>query len=260
MILKRRPIKPSDYETILASDIDVYPTETPLTAETFSIWYARHPEFGIIYYYDSNELVEGIEYEKEVIVGTCCVVPLTSQGWSKFTNGLLLESELDSEVLFDNSQHSDSGEDEIGLHIYHMERYPSWTSLKNKEENSERLGDLVLKSIQEILEELRITNTNLKVVGLSGLCVSTSGINLFSNYYNCRERSYISNEHILREPRQLNILSSHAHSNGGILVLETNQQSELQQFLDRGYHYITRCKMLVLKPEDCSVVWRYIRA
>ncbi|ORX90647.1 hypothetical protein K493DRAFT_339871 [Basidiobolus meristosporus CBS 931.73] len=262
-MLKRRAIEPSDFEAILASDIDVYPTESPLTLETLQKWYTHHPEFGMVYYHDGFDVDSGSgeNSSEPIVIGACSVVPLTAKGWLKLSCGEVIESQLEEDMLFNNAQ--PSGNCEIGLHIYHMERYPTWSSFSAQTGNKEKLGTLVLKSIQEILDQLRVTNRNLKVIGLSGLCVSTAGINLFSNYYNCREREdYICREYILRAPSnpQLAEIGPRQCNSKSLVVVETSNQETLTRLLEHGYQFITRCKMLVLKPEDCSVVWHHIKA
>jgi len=92
---------------------------------------------------------------------------------------------------------------------------------------------------------LRIRNPKLKICGLSGLCVSSSGIDLFYKQFNCRERDYVHTEHILEK-------------NGKLLCVDETKEN-LKSKLKSGCIYKNKCSMLVLFPNESSPVWKIIK-
>lgn len=212
-----RSIEEKDYDFLLELDKKVYPTDSPVTPEILNEWYQRNNEFGIL-------------FEENEIQGMCIVIPLNKNGWERLTKGELLESELSSETIFDNSR-----DKEIGLHIYHIEKFT----------DKKRFYQNCLAELNKRVCSLQETNKDLQIIGFSGLCVTSQGIGLFYNKFNCREREFINSEHILRKDDQLEIF-------------DTESNSDLQNKLEAGYEYLNRCKMLVLYPSEPSIVWRYL--
>ncbi|MFH1325245.1 MAG: hypothetical protein ABIH49_00545 [archaeon] len=101
-----RAINRKDYDKLLELDRKVYPTPNPVTPRILDSWFQKNPEFGIIF------------EENNKITGMCIVIPLNKIGWEKLINGELAESELSKETIFDNSR-----DKEIGIHIYHIEKF-----------------------------------------------------------------------------------------------------------------------------------------
>jgi len=217
--MKFRPITQKDYAKVLELDKKVYPTDNPVTSEIIQQWYQRNPEFGIVF------------ENRGKINGMCIAIPLNKKGWKKLINGKLAEGELNSKTIFDNSR-----DKEIGIHIYHIEKFDD-TREFHKES---------LTNINFIINKLRETNPKLKIIGFSALAVTSCGIGLFYNKFNCRERKFINDEHILR-------------INNKLETFKTNSQKELEDKLNQGYEYLNRCKMLVLYPNEPSVVWNYLK-
>jgi hypothetical protein len=205
-----------DYNFVLKLDKKVYPTKNSVTKKIISSWYKNNPEFGI-----------KISGKRK---GICVVIPLNESGWTKLINGKLSESNVTGKYLFDNKR-----EKEIGIHIYHIEKF----------EKNKNFYILALKQINKIIKKLRISNPKLKICGLSGLCVSSSGIDLFYKKFNCRERDYIHTEHILEKKGKL------------ICIDETKEN--LNSKLKSGYLYKNKCTMLILYPNEPSIVWNHIK-
>lgn len=215
-----RLINKNDYSFLLELDKKVYPTDSPVTKEVLGQWYQNNPEFGFIF------------EEKGKIKGVCVGIPLNKNGWRQLISGNLLESGLDSKTIFNNSRDS-----EIGIHIYHLEKFDE-SKIKVYEES--------LKQISNVINGLRLKNPKLKIIGFSGLAVTVQGVNLLYNKLNCRERKFINNEHIFKKNNQLKIF-------------KINSLKEILEKLEQEYEYITRCKMLVLYSDEPSIVWRYLR-
>ncbi len=138
---------------------------------------------------------------------------------------------MNSEYIFDNSR-----DKELCLHVYHIEKL---SEIKN-------FSILVLEKLQKIISKLKETNSNLVVSGFSGLCVTSQGIGLFYNKFNCRERDFINSEVILEK-------------NSKIKIADEENLEELNKDLSQGWSYKNRCKMLVTYPNEFSIVWNYLR-
>lgn len=217
--MKVRAITKKDFRLILQQDKRVYPTDSPVTEDILKSWYTKNPEFGMIY-----------EDEKKNVVGNCVIIPLNGTSWEKLISGKLGESEMSSKTIFDNSK-----DKEIGIHIYHIEKI---------DKKVQDFHKIVLSDIKRIIKDLRIRNHKLKVVGLSGLCVTAEGIGLFENKFNCKERNYICEEHIMKR--------------GTEIALAKNLE-EVKEKKKKEFKIVNRCKMLVLYPNEKSLVWDYLK-
>ena len=217
--MEAKIIKERDYRKILELDKKVYPTDSPVTQEIIGQWYQNNPEFGIMF------------EEKNEIKAMCVAIPLNKSGWNDLTKGKLPESGLNSKTIFNNSR-----DKEIGIHVYHLEKLDS----KIKE-----LYKISLKEIKKIIDKLRKNNPSLKIIGFSGLAVTSAGINLLYNKLNCRERNFLNDEHIMRKSNKLEII-------------KTNSKEDIIEKVKEGYYYLNRCKMLVLYQNEPSIVWNYL--
>jgi hypothetical protein len=213
----RDKLRDKDYDWLMKKDYEIYPSDKPATKDVFEQWYLNDPEFGIVF------------RESGEIKATNITIPLNRKGWEGLINGRLIESECKQEYIF-NSRN----DYEIGLHVYHI----------RKSDGVKEFYKTALLALNEILE-IKRTDSRLRVIGLSALCVTKMGIGLFFNRLNCREQAFVTSEHILEK-------------NGKILLTEINSYEELAEKLDKGYAYINRCKMLVTYPGEPSLVWEYI--
>jgi len=214
--MKFRPIKKEDYDLILDLDRKVYPTKHPVTKDIFDKWYYQNPEFGMIY--EENNKIKGVYI----------VIPLNFKGWRELIAGNLAEADLNENTIFNNLR-----DKELGIHIYHIEKLDK--SLKN-------FHRTCLNYLAKEINKLKSVNPSLRIVGLSGLCVTNEGINLFKNKLNCREREYICREHIFEKDGKKHLF-----------LVETNK--ELSNLTKKGYSLINRCQMLVTYPGEKSIVW-----
>jgi len=213
-----RPITKEDYKLLLQLDIKVYPTDNPVSSEILDQWFQNNPEFGMIF--EENTEVKGM----------LIIIPLTKDGWTKLINGNLAEADLNGDVIFNIER-----DNAIGLHGYHMEKL---------DPNMKQFYNVAFKALANIIDNLKSSKPNLEVCGFSGLCVTSDGINLCYNKFNCRERDYLCSEHILKKGDEL-------------IIVDTEKSEDVKSKLDQGYQYVNRCKMLVTFPEEISIVWRY---
>ncbi len=213
-----RIVTKNDYEKLLELDKKVYPTDAPVTPKILDSWYQNNPEFGIIF------------EDNDKIAGMCMAIPLNESGWKKLIQGELAESQLDSSTIFKSDR-----DKLLGIHIYHIEKLnPNIKAFYND----------LLRALSGVVNSLKKTNPKLSVIGFSGLCVTSSGINLFYNKFNCKERNFLSSEHILSKNSQL-------------IIVDSSSTKEINDFMDKGYSYNNRCKMLIAYPDEISIVWRY---
>ncbi|KAG2449070.1 hypothetical protein HYH02_005819 [Chlamydomonas schloesseri] len=236
--LSVKAVDASAYPGIIAADKLVYPTSNGLTEAVLSRWFGKHPEFGLIF----------LDQATGRTVANCIVVALCERGWHLLTEGKVTESELDGDLLFDAAR-----DDTIGLHVYHLEK-----SSSEYPQDVPRFGMVALDAIAEVLAALRRTRPPgrpLEVCGFSGLTVTRLGCSLFSNLYGCRERAYVCKEHLLLS------------EDGALEVHEAETQEELQRLLQppsggngRGRTYVLRARMLVVTPDEPSLVWSAIPA
>lgn len=213
-----REITPKDYEFLLELDKKVYPTEFPVTEDIVASWYQKNPEFGLIF-------EEGLNIE-----GMCIAIPLNRNGWEGLTSGKLLESELDENTIYDSAR-----DDEMGIHIYHIEKF----DYEKKDFHKK-----ALKGLSKLISSMKGENPKFKVIGFSALCVTLQGIELFYNKFNCGEKEFLNNEHILEKGNRK-------------IVIESDSNSEIEDKISQGYEYVNRCKMLITSPGEISVVWKY---
>ncbi|KAG2489998.1 hypothetical protein HYH03_011626 [Edaphochlamys debaryana] len=104
-----------------------------------------------------------------------------------------------------------------------------------------RFGTVALEAIADALASL---GRPVRVCGLSGLTVTKAGVSLFTSLYGCRERSFVCHEHILQDP-----------STGALEVHEADDPMQLQALLHRGLSYVVRVRMLMVTPDEPSLVW-----
>ena len=218
--MKSKIINEKDYDMILSLDKKVYPASSPVTKAIIKSWYINNPEFGVVF------------EDKKKIIGTLVAIPLNERGWKKLIDGKLKESEMTRETIFDNSK-----DKKLGIHIYHIEKL---------DKNTKEFHKTALNYLASLISKLKEGNNNLEIIGFSGLCVTKEGINLFERSFSCKERDFIIQEHILEK-------------NGKRVVLETNSKKDIQNKINSGYEYITKCKMLVLYPKEKSIVWGILK-
>ncbi len=216
-----RPYKKKDHKLILEQDIRIYPTSNSVSPTTIDNWYTRNPEFGMIYEIGNKT------------VGTCVIVPLNRQSWKDLVNGKIFESDLNQKSIFNNKKDS-----EIALHFYHMEKLFL----------TEKFYSRILLDLNNIIFNLRKTNPGLKIIGSSSLCTTSLALDLFQDRFNYQEKGYVSTEHIISKGRTIFIFDEKV---GG--------KKKLEEKLKKGYSYHHRCKMLILYPEDFSLIWLYLK-
>ncbi|ETV75706.1 hypothetical protein H257_10088 [Aphanomyces astaci] len=150
---RHRAIEASDYDALIKKDIELYPTENPLTPSVLATWFRRHPEFGMMY--DT--------------FGCCIFVPLIPSTWNKFIRKEIDEANL-VDGIFDATTSSTG---ELCLHMYHIEKSDKWTR------EFERMATVVLHDVCMLIHQLNRHHSPslspIRVVGCSALTASDAG-------------------------------------------------------------------------------------
>lgn len=236
--------------------LSLYPTSSPLTLSTIERWFSFHAEFGFVFISPVSSMEEETG---DKTVGTCVIVALTRPGWEQLVRGELSESQLDESVLFQAQR-----DDELGIHVYHVERLDGWAEAcaaagppsgsASPPNVSKKISIAMLHELARVLGRLDAARAGagrppLRVCGFSGLCVTPGGFNLFGTVYNCRERdAYVCQEYILRR-------QGGGGGEGELRVVQGLDQGGLDAALERGWELVTRAQMLVLVPGEVSIVW-----
>ncbi len=225
--MQLRAIRKEDYQFILDLDKLIYPTDSPVTLEDVGRWYKNNPEFGMIYEEDGN------------IVGISVAIPLNSEGWKMITEGKISESQITDEMVFNPSK-----DKELGIYVYHIEKFERNALAPIKE-----FYKTVIRDLSVVVNKLKKDHKKLKVIGFSGLAVTKEGIILCEDKLGCKERSYICDEHILKKDGKRYVVKAD----------KLHLKEIIEPKIKDGYSYINRCKMLVTYPGEKSIIWEYIR-
>jgi hypothetical protein len=169
----------------------------------------------------------GIIFKKDgKIIGNFIGIPLNKQSWEKLINGELKESEITDKTIFNILK-----DNELCIHCYHLEKFDDL--LKD-------FYKICLEKLKEIIVKLQKENPKLQVLGFSGLAVSPSGIGLFENKFKCKEIKFLCQEYVLEKRSQK-------------FVAKSKEEADERQ--KQGWKILNRCKMLVLYPNEESLVW-----
>lgn len=225
--MQLREIKKEDYQLILDLDKQIYPTETPVTLENIAKWYRNNPEFGLVYEEDGK------------VVGISIIIPLNAEGWKQIEEGKVFESELTDKMIFDASK-----DGELGIHMYHIEKFE-----RNALAPIREFYKTVIRDLAVVVNELKKKHKKLKVIGFSGLAVTKEGIILCEDKLGCKERAYVCDEHILKK----------GNSKFVIKADKAHLKEILEPKIKDGYSYLNRCKMLISYPGEKSLIWEYLK-
>ncbi|KAM7201221.1 hypothetical protein V8F20_004967 [Naviculisporaceae sp. PSN 640] len=195
-----RPLSEAHLHTIYASDQDMYPA--PLTFERLRNWVDAAPDFSIALYSQSDNddaTKAGIDDTTSPPLGIIIVLPLLRKYWEDLLVGKVKEIEVEAVSMFPAQSHftgvtaDDNGAVEVGLHIFHVERFQSHKATSttssmplsagpqssnndgtDKVPRRQGFADIV---IEEALE--RALSKGWKVCGFSALTATEAGKRLF---------------------------------------------------------------------------------
>lgn len=237
-----RPICKDDYPLLLTLDKKLYPTDSPVTEEILDVWFARNPEFGMVFC-DRTEAASPIAQTRPSGFFVC--IPLCKSAWERLVAGKMAESDIQNEDVFDGSRDS-----ELFLHIYHLEKDIGGRIKKEYGKvqakgwfTHEGLGHLaaLVKQIQKLAltgNNESLVSTSIQLRGISALSVSASGIKSCENM-GLREGRFVSNEYIVE---------SHCGKKKHVEVLTFSTETEAQESCRAtGKRIVNRTKMLATR-------------
>lgn len=232
MPIRVRAIRSDEYDYVLGLDGELFPIADPPTPAALRIWYSRNPEFGMMM--DDTDSGQ--------IVGVNIIIPLNEQGFLGMMSGEVSEASVCSEHIY-NAERDDT----LALHCYHIEKMG-------------RVSGFVHYALRElcriVIEAKQQRRRALKIVGWSALCASTSGVNLFQNTLNFREIEPGQQKHILR--RKVPAGEQQAVAGYEMRLVDSADQQEVFGYMEQGWEYHLRCRMVGTWPGDVSLVWHML--
>ncbi|KAF9873907.1 hypothetical protein CkaCkLH20_08641 [Colletotrichum karsti] len=153
-------IHPELLQEIFASDQDMYPA--PLTWERLEGWTRASPELALSLWFTGVD-----DSASRPLVGAVIALPILASCWRDLLVGKVKETDVDPETMF--PRESDPGA-EIGLHVFHVERYEA----PGTQEMVPRIAEISMKAVVEAARE-----KGWKVVGYSALTATPEGRRCF---------------------------------------------------------------------------------
>ncbi|KAL2016251.1 hypothetical protein VTK56DRAFT_4027 [Thermocarpiscus australiensis] len=172
------PISDEVLRAVYASDQDMYPVALPY--DRLRAWVAACPELSICFRDSASDTSAGV----------IIALPLRLAHWEKLVSGQLKEPDIDPGAMFPESGVCrDAGEDgseappeeEIGLHIYHVERFPAGEVSRlflmdgGTSTVTKRFSEYAVEALMRRAQARR----EWKVVGISALTATPAGRRAF---------------------------------------------------------------------------------
>jgi len=138
-------------QSVYASDQDMYPA--PLTFAHLQSWVNACPDLSICFRRDGTSSP----------IGVVIALPIRRPHWDDLLCGALKETDIDPDVAFPRGR-GVAGEEEVGLHVFHIERFPENDVLPS---SGARKGGFAEFAVNEVVHRA-LLKRQWKVVGLSG--------------------------------------------------------------------------------------------
>ncbi|KAI9147218.1 Type 2 glycosyltransferase [Paramyrothecium foliicola] len=149
--IRRETIDEKLLREIYDADQGIYPA--PLDFERLQSWAKTCPELSICF---RGPLIEG-----NASIGAIIVLPILKEYWDQLLEGRLKEIEVDASTMLATADESD-----VGLHVFHVERFQGFTSVAK----SRRFSDFALETVRAIAQQ-----RNWKIHGFSALTATSAG-------------------------------------------------------------------------------------
>jgi hypothetical protein len=147
---------------IFNSDQSMYPA--PLAYERLKSWVAACPELSILYKTSTSGSAddEGTSAPDEsfLVAGVIVVLPIKTRHWHDLLEGRLKETDIDPHSMFANT---DAAESDVGLHIFHVEKFDAWNSSVGKFDGWQPFAEFSLADVVEVAE-----TKGWQILGYSG--------------------------------------------------------------------------------------------
>ncbi|KAK0613594.1 hypothetical protein B0T14DRAFT_437876 [Immersiella caudata] len=144
-------------QEVYASDQDMYPA--PLTFARLKSWVDGCPDLSISFRSSMSQPV-----------GVIIALPIRQPYWDNLLKGTLKETDIDPEVAFPSRSENAATTEEVGLHVFHIERFA--------ESGGVRKRGFAQFAVDEIVQRASLRE-GWKVVGLSALTATPAGKKTF---------------------------------------------------------------------------------
>lgn len=151
------------------SDQAMYPAPE-LTYDRLKSWVDAYPELSFCLQRDQTELDKQSENsENNGAEGLIIMLPLLQPYWGKLVNGEIEEHHIDAAEMFPQSSsgqpqaHGAWQKVQVGLHVFHIERYASFSSTRHG-------ASFTALALDEVRRRVLKAFQLWEVVGYSGKC------------------------------------------------------------------------------------------
>lgn len=152
--LKRAKVDEALTHEIYSSDQSIYPA--PLTYDRLKSWVDACPELTVAYQVPNDEAGKNLS-----LAGVVVILPIQANYWKDVLGGNLKETD----ILPSHFVTNDQAEEEVGLHIFHIEKYEAWDSEIRKYTTQPSFAKFALQDAREVAK-----GKEWKVIGYSGMC------------------------------------------------------------------------------------------
>ncbi|KAI9765551.1 MAG: hypothetical protein M1839_005417 [Geoglossum umbratile] len=160
-IIRRMPLSEEVLRDIYFSDQSMYPA--PLTYDRLQSWVKVCPELALSYVAPTKDKDAT---EPPIVIGAAIVLPVQGKYWRDLVVGKIKEIEIDAATMLTIQ----TGE-EVGLHIFHIEKFDSWQQLGEGFDGKLRpFAEYVTADMGEI-----VLQRGWKVLGFSALTATSAG-------------------------------------------------------------------------------------
>ena len=162
------PVTEHVLRAVYASDQDMHPA--PLPYERLHSWLVTCPDLSICFARERAATGKADGSLNATTLGVIIALPVLRPHWENLLRGQLKETDIDPGVAFPHGEdgtgrnQEEEVRDEVGLHIFHVERFPGWESVASVVE-----GGFAAFALGEILRRASSRRTPWKIVGLSGM-------------------------------------------------------------------------------------------
>jgi len=157
--IKRMGVNRDLIQEIHSSDQSIYPA--PLTYERLKSWVESCPELSISYKFSVGE-----SDEDQPLAGVVIVLPVKGEYWRDILVGKLKETDIHPDTFVRDAD----VETEVGLHIFHIEKFDAWNEEIGKFDGLRPFAEFALQDAKEIVE-----NKGWKILGYSALTATAAG-------------------------------------------------------------------------------------
>lgn len=162
------PVLSSVLQAVYASDQEMYPVSLPYSR--LRAWVEACPDLSICF---QNSTAPTGQESAAAVAGVVIVLPLKRVYWEDLLMGRLKEPEIEHGEMFPACEgghgKGEREREEVGLHVYHIERFGSWTEGAGGGVGRKGFARFALEEVMRRVQ----AKEGWKVVGWSGMWLRT---------------------------------------------------------------------------------------